>query len=193
MLVFGLSFALLGFLSDSACALAAGTVAERLRGTAGIARVQRWVGGGVLVGSGILAAVWTPSAPRDYPRLAGADDWKAGAPIYGSGSATATQLGRDGYVGTSGTRPSPATDVAERSRRCRLGPRSRRPGRAAVHRDVAYVQLSSPAFGRSVGVAARRSSGSSSRVEVEDTEVAGPELVETRAEASVPLHETAAS
>ena len=60
----GLSFALLGFLSDSMWALAAGTVADRLRGSAGIARVQRWVGGPVLVGLGILAAAWTPSRAR---------------------------------------------------------------------------------------------------------------------------------
>ena len=57
----GLSFALLGFLSDSMWALAAGTVADRLRGSTGIAWVQRWIGGSVLVGLGILAAVWTPS------------------------------------------------------------------------------------------------------------------------------------
>jgi threonine/homoserine/homoserine lactone efflux protein len=61
VLVLGLSFALLGCLSDSMYALAAGTVADRLRGSAGIASVQRWFGGGVLVGLGILAAVWTPS------------------------------------------------------------------------------------------------------------------------------------
>jgi threonine/homoserine/homoserine lactone efflux protein len=64
VLVLGLSFTLLGFLSDSMYALAAGTVADRLRGSAGIARVQRWFGGGVLVGLGILAAVWTPSQAR---------------------------------------------------------------------------------------------------------------------------------
>jgi threonine/homoserine/homoserine lactone efflux protein len=64
VLVLGLSFTLLGFLSDSMYALAAGTVADRLRGTAAIARVQRWVGGGVLVGLGILAAVWAPSRAR---------------------------------------------------------------------------------------------------------------------------------
>jgi threonine/homoserine/homoserine lactone efflux protein len=62
--VLGLSFALLGFLSDSMWALAAGTVADRLRGSAAIARVQRWFGGGVLVGLGILAAVWSPSRAR---------------------------------------------------------------------------------------------------------------------------------
>ena len=64
VLVLGLSFALLGFLSDSMYAFAAGTVSDRLRGSAGIARVQRWVGGSVLVGLGILAAVWTPSHNR---------------------------------------------------------------------------------------------------------------------------------
>jgi threonine/homoserine/homoserine lactone efflux protein len=64
VLALGLSFALLGCLSDSMYALAAGTVADRLRGSAGIARVQRWLGGGVLVGLGILAAVWSPSRAR---------------------------------------------------------------------------------------------------------------------------------
>ena len=64
VLVLGLSFALLGCLSDSAYALAAGSVADRLRGSAGLARVQRWVGGGVLVGLGVLAAVWSPSRAR---------------------------------------------------------------------------------------------------------------------------------
>jgi threonine/homoserine/homoserine lactone efflux protein len=64
VLVLGLSFTALGFLSDSVYALAAGTVADRLRGSAGIARVQRWLGGGVLVGLGILAAVWSPSRAR---------------------------------------------------------------------------------------------------------------------------------
>jgi threonine/homoserine/homoserine lactone efflux protein len=64
VLALGLTFALLGFLSDSMWALAAGTVADRLRGSTGIAWVQRWIGGGVLVGLGILAAVWTPSRAR---------------------------------------------------------------------------------------------------------------------------------
>ncbi|HLX32276.1 MAG TPA: LysE family translocator [Gaiellaceae bacterium] len=64
VLVFGLSFAVLGFLSDSMYAIAAGSVADRLRGSAGIAKVQRWAGGGVLVGLGILAAAWTPSHAR---------------------------------------------------------------------------------------------------------------------------------
>ena len=64
VLVLGLSFALLGCLSDSMYALAAGTVADRLRGSDRLARVQRWFGGGVLVGLGILAAVWSPSRTR---------------------------------------------------------------------------------------------------------------------------------
>jgi threonine/homoserine/homoserine lactone efflux protein len=61
VLVLGLSFACLGFLSDSMYALAAGSVAERLRGSRRIARFERWFGGGVLVALGIVAAVWTPS------------------------------------------------------------------------------------------------------------------------------------
>jgi threonine/homoserine/homoserine lactone efflux protein len=64
VLALGLTFALLGFLSDSMWAVAAGTVADRLRGSSGMVRVQRWVGGGVLVGLGVLAAVWTPSRAR---------------------------------------------------------------------------------------------------------------------------------
>jgi threonine/homoserine/homoserine lactone efflux protein len=64
VLVFGLSFTVLGGLSDSMWALAAGTVADRLRDSAGIARVQRWIGGSTLVGLGILAAAWSPSHAR---------------------------------------------------------------------------------------------------------------------------------
>ncbi len=60
VLVLGLSFACLGFLSDSVYAFAAGTVADRLRGSAGIARFERWFGGSVLIGLGIVAAVWIP-------------------------------------------------------------------------------------------------------------------------------------
>jgi threonine/homoserine/homoserine lactone efflux protein len=60
VLVLGLSFACLGLVSDSLYALAAGTVADRLRGSAGIARFERWFGGSVLIGLGIAAAAWTP-------------------------------------------------------------------------------------------------------------------------------------
>lgn len=64
VLVLGLSFACLGFLSDSVYAFAAGTVADRLRGSRGIARFQRWFGGSILIGLGIVAAVWSPSTAR---------------------------------------------------------------------------------------------------------------------------------
>jgi threonine/homoserine/homoserine lactone efflux protein len=60
-LVLGLSFTVLAFLSDCAYALAAGSLAERMRGTNTIAWVQRWVGGSVLVGLGLLSAAWNPS------------------------------------------------------------------------------------------------------------------------------------
>jgi len=62
--VLGLSFACLGFLSDSVYAFAAGTVADRLRGSRGIARFQRWFGGSVLVGLGVVAAAWSPGTGR---------------------------------------------------------------------------------------------------------------------------------
>jgi len=61
VLVLGLSFATLGLVSDSAYALVAGTVADRLRGSRGIARFERWFGGSVLLGLGVAAAVWSPS------------------------------------------------------------------------------------------------------------------------------------
>jgi threonine/homoserine/homoserine lactone efflux protein len=61
VLVFGLTFAALGFMSDNIYALAAGTVADRLRGGRTIARFQRWFGGSILIGLGIAAAAWTPS------------------------------------------------------------------------------------------------------------------------------------
>jgi threonine/homoserine/homoserine lactone efflux protein len=60
-LVLGLSFTVLAFLSDCAYALAAGSLAERMRGTNTIAWVQRWVGGSVLVGLGLISAAWSPS------------------------------------------------------------------------------------------------------------------------------------
>ncbi|HKI93036.1 MAG TPA: LysE family translocator, partial [Gaiellaceae bacterium] len=64
VLMLGFSFAGLGFVSDSLYALAAGTVADRLRGSAGIARVERWFGGSVLIGLGVAAAVWSPQHAR---------------------------------------------------------------------------------------------------------------------------------
>jgi len=63
-LVLGLSFTVLAFLSDSLYAIAAGSIADRLRGTKTIAKVQRWVGGSVLVGLGVLSAVWSPSPSK---------------------------------------------------------------------------------------------------------------------------------
>jgi threonine/homoserine/homoserine lactone efflux protein len=60
-LVLGVSFTVLAFLSDSLYAVAAGSIADRLRGTNTIAWVQRWIGGSVLVGLGILSAAWSPS------------------------------------------------------------------------------------------------------------------------------------
>lgn len=56
VLVLGLTLCALGLLSDSAYAFVAGTVADRLRGSRAMARVERWFGGTVLVGLGIAAA-----------------------------------------------------------------------------------------------------------------------------------------
>jgi threonine/homoserine/homoserine lactone efflux protein len=64
VLVLGASFACLGFLSDSAYALTAGAVADRLRGSRKIARFERWFGGSILIGLGIAGAAWTPSRSR---------------------------------------------------------------------------------------------------------------------------------
>jgi threonine/homoserine/homoserine lactone efflux protein len=61
VLVLGLSFALLGTLSDSLYALAAGSIADKLRGSRGMARFERWFGGGALIGLGVVAAVVSPN------------------------------------------------------------------------------------------------------------------------------------
>jgi threonine/homoserine/homoserine lactone efflux protein len=61
VLVLGLSFALLGMLSDSLYAIAAGGIADRLRGSRGMARFERWFGGSVLIGLGLVAAVVSPN------------------------------------------------------------------------------------------------------------------------------------
>ena len=60
VLLLGLTFAVLGFASDSLYAAVAGTVADRLRGTPLIARVERWFGGSVLIGLGVAAALVAP-------------------------------------------------------------------------------------------------------------------------------------
>ena len=55
-----MTFAGLGLMSDSLYALAAGTVADRIRGTPLVARVERWLGGTVLIGLGVAAALVAP-------------------------------------------------------------------------------------------------------------------------------------
>jgi threonine/homoserine/homoserine lactone efflux protein len=60
ILLLGLTFAGLGFLSDSLYAIVAGTVADRLRGMPLVARVERWFGGTVLIGLGVAAAFVAP-------------------------------------------------------------------------------------------------------------------------------------
>jgi threonine/homoserine/homoserine lactone efflux protein len=60
IMLLGLTFAGLGMLSDGLYALVAGTVADRLRGTPLVARIERWFGGTVLIGLGVAAAVVAP-------------------------------------------------------------------------------------------------------------------------------------
>jgi threonine/homoserine/homoserine lactone efflux protein len=60
IMALGLTFAALGMMSDSLYALVAGTIADRLRGTPLIARVERWFGGTVLIGLGITSALVAP-------------------------------------------------------------------------------------------------------------------------------------
>jgi threonine/homoserine/homoserine lactone efflux protein len=60
IIALGVTFALLGFLSDSCYAFVAGSIADRLRGTPVIARIERWFGGSVLVGLGVAAALVAP-------------------------------------------------------------------------------------------------------------------------------------
>jgi len=60
VLLLGLTFAGLGLASDSLYAIVAGTVADRLRGTPLVARVERWFGGSVLIGLGVAAALVAP-------------------------------------------------------------------------------------------------------------------------------------
>lgn len=60
ILLLGLTFAGLGLMSDSLYAVVAGTVADRLRGTPLVARVERWFGGTVLIGLGVAAALVAP-------------------------------------------------------------------------------------------------------------------------------------
>jgi threonine/homoserine/homoserine lactone efflux protein len=60
VMLLGLTFATLGMLSDSTYAFVAGTVADRLRGTPLVTRVERWFGGTVLIGLGITSAFVAP-------------------------------------------------------------------------------------------------------------------------------------
>jgi threonine/homoserine/homoserine lactone efflux protein len=61
ILFLGLTFAGLGLMSDSLYAIVAGTVADRLRGTPLVARVERWFGGTVLIGLGVASALVAPN------------------------------------------------------------------------------------------------------------------------------------
>src|SRR5438270_6017893 len=61
IMLLGLTFAGLGMASDSLYAFVAGTVADRLRGTPLIARVERWFGGTVLIGLGVASALIAPN------------------------------------------------------------------------------------------------------------------------------------
>jgi threonine/homoserine/homoserine lactone efflux protein len=64
IMALGLTFALLGFLSDTCYAVVAGSIADRLRGTQRIARIERWFGGTVLIALGVVAALFVPPRPK---------------------------------------------------------------------------------------------------------------------------------
>jgi threonine/homoserine/homoserine lactone efflux protein len=57
IVVLGLTFVLLGLISDSLYALAAGTAAGWLRGSTRMAAGERYVSGGILVGLGVTTAL----------------------------------------------------------------------------------------------------------------------------------------
>ena len=61
ILLLGLTFAGLGLMSDSLYAIVAGTVADRLRETPLVARIERWFGGTVLIGLGVASALIAPN------------------------------------------------------------------------------------------------------------------------------------
>src|SRR5262249_13897408 len=56
ILELGVLFAMMGWFSDSMWALAAGTLAERMRRSVRLRRAQRHVSGGVLIALGLAAA-----------------------------------------------------------------------------------------------------------------------------------------
>ena len=61
IVLLGLTLAGLGLLSDSLYAIVAGSVADRLRGSRGVARFERWFGGSILIGLGVAAALVSPN------------------------------------------------------------------------------------------------------------------------------------
>jgi threonine/homoserine/homoserine lactone efflux protein len=52
---------LTGLASDSLYAFVAGSIADQLRGSRGVARFERWFGGSILVGLGVVAALVSPN------------------------------------------------------------------------------------------------------------------------------------
>ena len=64
LLVLGVSFAVLGLVSDGAYALLAAALAERLRRSRRAVSAGRWVSGGILVALGVTAAL---AGPRRSP------------------------------------------------------------------------------------------------------------------------------
>jgi len=60
ILVLGLLFATLGFLSDGVWAVVAGTLGDRLRRSRRFPAVQRYASGAVFVGLGAVAALTAP-------------------------------------------------------------------------------------------------------------------------------------
>ena len=61
IVLLGLTLAGLGLMSDGLYALVAGSIADRLRGSRAVARLERWLGGGILVGLGLAAAFVSPN------------------------------------------------------------------------------------------------------------------------------------
>ena len=60
IMMLGFTFAGLGLLSDSVYAVVAGSIADRLRGTPLVARIERWFGGTALIGLGLASALVAP-------------------------------------------------------------------------------------------------------------------------------------
>ena len=60
IMLLGFTFAGLGLLSDTVYAVVAGSIADRLRGTPLVARIERWFGGTALIGLGLASALVAP-------------------------------------------------------------------------------------------------------------------------------------